>query len=60
MFYVYNIETKSIEKVDKINPKIHRHRNSKEGFTFAEEKVESEVENSVEATAKKAGRPKSK
>lgn len=56
MFYVYNIETKQVEKVATINPKIHRHRNTKEEFTFEEETVESEVE----APAKKAGRPKSK
>ena len=56
MFYVYNIETKSVEKVATINPKIHRHRNSKEEFTFVEEKVESEVEK----VEKKAGSPKSK
>lgn len=56
MFYVYNIETKSVEKVEKINPKIHRHRNTKEEFTFTEEIVQSEVQSPV----KKAGRPKSK
>ena len=60
MFYVYNIETESIEKVEKINPKIHRHRNTKELFTFEEEIVQSEVENVVETPVKKAGRPKSK
>lgn len=58
MFYVYNIETESVEKVDKINPKIHRHRNTQEVFTFEEEIVQSEAENVVETTAKKAGRPK--
>lgn len=56
MYIVYNIETKSIEKVEKINPKIHRHRNTKEEFTFEEEIVQSEVETPV----KKAGRHKSK
>lgn len=56
MFYVYNIETELVEKVDTINPKIHRHRNSKEEFTFNEEIVQSEVETPV----KKSGRPKSK
>lgn len=56
MFYVYNIETKSVEKVDKINKDIHRHRNTKEVFTFDEEIVQSEVETPV----KKIGRPKSK
>ena len=56
MFYVYNIETKKVEKVDKIDKAIHRHRNTKEVFTFEEEIVKSEVETPV----KKAGRPKSK
>lgn len=56
MFYVYNTTTKSVEKVEKIDPTIHRHRNSKEEFTFDEEVIESEVEIPV----KKAGRPKSK
>lgn len=56
MFYVYNIETKQVEKVAKIDKVIHRHRNSKEEFTFEEETIESEVETPV----KKAGRPKSK
>ncbi len=56
MFYVYNIETKSIEKVDKINKAIHRHRNTKEEFTFDEEIVQLEVE----VPTKKSGRPKSK
>lgn len=55
MFYVYNIETKKVEKVAKIDKVIHRHRNTKEEFTFEEEKVESEV-----VPAKKMGRPKSK
>lgn len=59
MFYVYNIETKSVEKVATINPKIHRHRNSKEEFTFDEEIVQLEGETQVE-TPKKAGRSKSK
>ena len=59
MFYVYNIETKSVEKVATINPKIHRHRNTKEVFTFEEEIVQSEVETIV-VPVKKAGRPKSK
>lgn len=53
MFYVYSIETKSIEKVDKINPKIHRHRNTKEEFTSVEEYIQSEVE-TVEAPVKNA------
>ncbi len=56
MFYVYSITTKSVEKVEKIDPKIHRHRNTKEEFTFDEEIVESEVETPV----KKSGRPKIK
>lgn len=60
MFYVYNIETKSVEKVDKINKAIHRHRNTKEEFTFVEEKVQSEEETVAETPVKKAGRPKSK
>lgn len=59
MFFVYNIETKSVEKVEKINKAIHRHRNSKEEFTFDEEIVQLEGETQVE-TPKKAGRPKSK
>ena len=56
MFYVYNITTKSVEKVEKIDTKIHRHRNTKEEFTFVEETIESEVETPV----KKSGRPKTK
>lgn len=56
MFIVYNIETASIEKVEKINKAIHRHRNTKEVFTFDEEIVKSEEEVPV----KKMGRPKSK
>lgn len=44
MFKVYNIETKQVETVGTINPKIHRHRNTKEEFTFEVETVESEVE----------------
>lgn len=56
MYIVYNIETKSIEKVEKINKDIHRHRNTKEVFTFDEEIVQSEVQTPV----KKMGRPKSK
>lgn len=60
MFYVYNTETKSVEKVSTIKKKIHRHRNTKEEFTFDEETVQSEVENPIEAPVKKAGRPKSK
>lgn len=60
MFYVYNIETKSVEKVAKINKKIHRHRNTQEEFTFDEEIVQSEVETPIETPIKKAGRPKSK
>ncbi len=59
MFYVYNIETKKIEKVEKINKSIHRHRNTKEVFTFEEEIVQSEAETIV-VPVKKAGRPKSK
>lgn len=56
MYNVYNIETEKVEKVENINPKIHRHRNTKEEFTFEEEIVQSEVETPV----KKIGRPKSK
>lgn len=48
MFYVYNISTKKVEKVDTINPEIHRHRNSKEEFTFIEKKVESKEETKEE------------
>lgn len=62
MFYVYNIETKSVEKVEKINKAIHRHRNTKEEFTFVEEKVESKKETVVqpknETPVKKSGRSK--
>lgn len=51
MFYVYNTEIRKVEKVDKINKVIHRHRNTKEKFTFDEEIVQSEV-------VQKAVRPK--
>lgn len=57
MFFVYNIETKSIEKVEKINKAIHRHRNTKEVFTFDEEIVQSVQETIVETPVKKMGRP---
>lgn len=63
MFHVYNIETDKVEKVSSIDSKIHRHRNSKEEFTFEVESVKSEVETpfeTPEAPVKKAGRPKSK
>ena len=56
MFYVYNTEIRKVEKVDKINKVIHRHRNTKEKFTFDEEIVQSEVQTPV----KKIGRPKAK
>lgn len=56
MFHVYNIETLKVEKVEKIDKAIHRHRNTKEEFTFGEEIVKSEVETPV----KKMGRPKAK
>lgn len=59
MYIVYNIETKSIEKVEKINKAIHRHRNTKEVFTFDEEIVQS-VQEIVQTPVKKMGRPKSK
>lgn len=59
MFYVYNIETKSVEKVDKINKAIHRHRNTKEVFTFDEEIVQL-VQETVQTPVKNTGRPKSK
>lgn len=60
MFVVYNIETKSIEKVEKINKIIHRHRNTKEVFTFEEEIVQSVQETIVQTPVKQMGRPKSK
>lgn len=60
MFYVYNIETKSVEKVDKIKKDIHRHRNTKEVFTFDEEIVQLVQETPVQTPVKKTGRPKSK
>ena len=60
MYIVYNIETKSIDKVDKINKAIHRHRNTKEVFTFEEEIVQSSQETVQETPVKKIGRPKSK
>lgn len=60
MFYVYNTETKSIVKVDKINKAIHRHRNTKEVFTFDEEIVQSVQETPVKSPVKQMGRPKSK
>lgn len=59
MYIVYNIETKSIDKVEKINKAIHRHRNTKEVFTFDEEIVQS-VQEIVQTPVKKIGRPKSK
>ena len=59
MFYVYNIETKKVEKVEKINKAIHRHRNTKEEFTFEEEIVQSIVETEVKPV-KKVGRTKLK
>ena len=60
MFYVYNTETRKVEKVDKINKVIHRHRNTKEKFTFDEEIVQSSQETVQETPVKKIGRPKSK
>lgn len=60
MFHVYNIETAKVEKVLTINPKIHRHRNTKEVFTFEEEIVQSVQETTVETPVKKMGRPKVK
>lgn len=60
MFYVYNTEIRKVEKVDKINKVIHRHRNTKEKFTFDEEIVQSSQETVQETPVKKIGRPKSK
>lgn len=60
MYNVYNIETEKVEKVENINPKIHRHRNTKEVFTFDEEIVQLVQETPVQTPVKKTGRPKSK
>lgn len=54
MFYVYNIQTNKVECVEKIDNKIHRHRNTKEEFTFSKENVELEV------TEKKVTKSKTK
>lgn len=52
MYNVYNKESQKVERVEKINPKIHVHRTTHLPFDIAEE-VEEKVEKTVKAPKKK-------
>lgn len=43
MFKVYNRETRKVETVEKINPKVHLHRNTHLPLVVEEEAVEEET-----------------
>lgn len=43
MFKVYNRETRKVETVEKIDPKIHLHRNTHAPLVVEEETVEDET-----------------